>query len=118
MAKATITTKSGAAVTVEGTEDEVARLVSLIDGDGRTVSDHQRMLGRSGKGKPTPKGLISELIVGGFFAKPRGLGEVKAALEQRGHYYPVTSLSPLMLRLMRQKELRRIKDKNRWTYVE
>lgn len=118
MPKATIMTRSGAAVTVEGTEDEVARLVSVIEGEGHEVPDRQPAARRAGKVKPTPKALISELIGGGFFAKPKGLGEVKAALEQRGHYYPVTSLSPLMLRLVRQRELRRIKDKHRWTYVQ
>jgi hypothetical protein len=118
MAKARITTKSGTEVTVEGTEDEVARLVALIDADAHKVPKNRPTARRSGNGKTTPKGLIAELIGGGFFVKPRELGEVKAALEQRGHYYPVTSLSPLMLRLVRQKDLRRIKEKNRWTYVE
>jgi hypothetical protein len=118
MPKATIMTKSGTAVTVEGTEEEVARLVSVIEGNGPIAPDRQPAPRRNDKVKPTPKTLISELMGGGFFAKPKGLGEVKTALEQRGHYYPVTSLSPLMLRLVRQRELRRIKERNRWAYVE
>jgi hypothetical protein len=62
-------------------------------------------------------GLLSELIAEGFFGQPRELGVVRLALKEKGHFYPVTTLSPLMLRLVRRKELRRIKEKNRWTYV-
>jgi hypothetical protein len=39
------------------------------------------------------------------------------ALEEQGQFYPVTSLSPTVLRLVRKRELRRIKDKKRWLYV-
>jgi hypothetical protein len=62
--------------------------------------------------------LISNLIGAGFFKEPKQLGAVKVALEEEGEFYPVTTLSPAMLRLVRAKELRRIKDGNgRWTYV-
>jgi hypothetical protein len=61
--------------------------------------------------------LVSQLIDGGFFKKPKELGAIKTALEEQGHYYPVTTLSPAVLRLVRKKQLRRIKDKKRWLYV-
>ena len=43
--------------------------------------------------------------------------EIKTAMEEMGHYYPVTSLSPTLLRFVRRKELRRIKDKKVWLYT-
>jgi len=119
MAKATVTTASGAIITVEGTHDEVASVLAQFDGHERGVVRSTARLGagRSAKAKPTPMGLLSQLIGAGFFSKPKELGAVKAALEEQGHFYPVTSLSPLMLRLVRKRELRRIKEKNRWLYV-
>jgi hypothetical protein len=119
MAKATVTTKSGATITFEGTQDEVAALLSRFEGrdmNGGLAPAHSRA-NRSGNSRPTPMGLLSELIGEGFFREPKGLGSVQLALREKGHFYPVTTLSPLMLRLVRRKELRRIKDKNRWTYA-
>lgn len=118
MAKAHITTRDGLKVTIEGTTQEVAALVSQMKSG---ISKEPAMIKASSKHrsrpKATPVNLISELIDGGFFKKPKELGAIKIALEEQGHYYPVTSLSPAMLRLVRKRQLRRIKDKKRWLYV-
>ena len=119
MARASITTKSGATVMIEGTQDEVAALLARLEGgavpDGgpRARPAARRLNGT----RPTPMGLLSELIAEAFFAEPRELAAVRIALREKGHFYPVTTLSPIMLRLVRKKELRRIKDSGRWTYV-
>ena len=34
---------------------------------------------------------------------------MKAALEEMGHHYPVTTLSPTLLRQVRKRNLRRLK---------
>ena len=70
-----------------------------------------------GKVRSTPSGVIGELIESGFFKKPKELSAIKDALEERGHFYPVTTLSPTVLRLVKKKELRRIKEDKRWKYV-
>jgi hypothetical protein len=67
--------------------------------------------------KPTIGNLIAELIDGGFFKKPKELSAIRNALQEHGHHYPLTTLSPVMLRLVRRRELRRLKDKKRWVYV-
>jgi hypothetical protein len=118
MAKAHITTKDGTKITIEGTPDEVAALVARFGGGAsirakREVRTRRRRL----TAKAGPASLISELIDGGFFKKPKGLSAIKLALEEQGHPYPVTSLSPILLRLVRKRNLRRIKDKKRWQYV-
>ena len=41
-------------------------------------------------------GLLSELIAADFFNKPKELGAVRLALEEQGHFYPTTTLSPIM----------------------
>lgn len=117
MAKAHITTKSGASITIEGTKEEVAGLIEQFGGGVANSQGRSRKRRTATKEKSGPVNLVSELIDGGFFKKPKELGSIKLALEEQGHYYPVTTLSPILLRLVRKRELRRIKDKKRWLYV-
>ncbi len=121
MAKAHITTKNGAIVTIEGTPKEVAELVASLEGvvPSRKTSAKSEKMSPSGstKSKPTLVNLIAELIDGDFFKKPKELGAIKVALEEHGYYYPVTTLSPAMLRFVKRRQLRRIKEGNRWAYV-
>ncbi len=122
MAKANITTKDGVKIMVEGTPKEVAELVAQIRGDKlRPILDKPRKSNKhevTDKTRPTPINLIADLIDGGFFKKPRELSAIKNALAEQGYHYPVTSLSPTALRLVRKRQFRRIKDKKRWLYVQ
>jgi hypothetical protein len=121
MPKATVAIPSGAKVTIEGTNDEVVALIARLEGlDGvpRTPQSAASRSNSQTKSKPSLPGLISEMISNGFFKEPRHLSALKDALEQNGQFYPVTTLSPAMLRLVRSRQLRRIKDnKGRWSYV-
>jgi hypothetical protein len=72
---------------------------------------------KSSSSKVTPTNLIASLIDGGFFRKPKDLASVKVSLEESGHYYPVTTLSPIMLRFVRSKQLRRVKENRKWQYA-
>lgn len=117
MAKARLTTKSGTIISIEGTQAEVAGLIAQFDGGATSPDAPSRKRRTVSTAKSGPVTLVSELIDGGFFKKPKELGSIKLALEEQGHFYPVTTLSPILLRLVRKKELRRIKDKKRWLYV-
>lgn len=118
MPKAVVTTKAGATITMEGSQGELAELLKVFHVAERPgVASRATAARDKPSARPTPTSLISDLIGAGFFKKPQELGEVKRALEEQGHFYPVTSLSPLMLRLVRKRELRRIKEKGRWLYV-
>lgn len=120
MLKAVVNTRSGATVTIEGTKEEVADLLARLEGDKQNWAQpegNQRSKRSESGARSTPGALLSELIDDAFFGEPKELGEVRIALQEKGHFYPVTTLSPLMLRLVRKRELRRIKDKKRWTYV-
>lgn len=117
MAKAHLTTIAGTKVTVEGTADEVVSLVRLLDGSAPHQLKKASTSARRERSKAGPISLLSELIDGGFFKKPKELSAIKQALEEQGHFYPVTSLSPVVLRLVRKRQLRRIKDNKRWLYV-
>ncbi len=118
MAKAQVTTKGGTKVTIEGSHEEVAALIDKLEGgEGRKKTPPATRQRHQSTAKPTLTGLLGELIDGGFFKKPKELGAIKVALEEGGHFYPVTTISPIALRLVRKKQLRRIKDKKRWLYV-
>jgi len=116
MAKAHITTKEGALITIEGTPAEVAAITEKLGG-AMAPSLQKGSKHRQSKLKPTPMGLLGSLIDGNFFKKPKDLAAVKVALEEMGHIYPMTTLSPILLRLVRKHQLRRIKEKNRWFYA-
>lgn len=118
MATATVALPGGAKVTIEGTDDEVVGLVARLQGLGPRSTDRGKSVTRANKVRPSLPDLISEMIDGGFFKEPKQLATVKASLEQSGQFYPVTTLSPALLRLVRAKRLRRIKDSaGRWSYV-
>jgi hypothetical protein len=122
MAKAHIITKSGASITIEGTPKEVAELVTSLD-HASPVKAQVKSSGGSKSGsnggisRPTIGSLVGELTDGGFFKKPKELGAVELALEEHGYHYPVTTLSTTMLRLVKRRQLRRIREGNRWKYV-
>jgi hypothetical protein len=120
MAKAQLTTKTGMTILIEGTPLEVAAVMKQLESEQHHANPHPEAKRRRSSEtvtKPTPVNLISTLIDGGFFKKPKDLGSVKVALEELGHYYPVTSLSPTLLRLVRKHQLRRLRDKKRWLYT-
>lgn len=113
MAKADITLPDGIKVTLKGTPDEIAVTVARLKGNpGRA---HRAPKGKTQRVQVTD--LVGNLIDGGFFKKPKDLASVKAALEEMGHHYPLTTLSPIMLRQVRKRNLRRLKQDKRWMYT-
>src|SRR5437773_3592858 len=105
MAKAQITTPRGIQVKIEGTPAEITAIVKELESkDQRTAATMPR---RRRKGKPGRASIVDQigsLIDGGFFKKARDLASIKHALAEMGHRYPVTSLSPVMLRLVRRRD--------------
>lgn len=103
---------------IEGTPQEVTELVSKLEGSmpskGKTTSLPDK---RGNRTRVTLSDSLLILMDEGFFKKPKELGAVKAALAERGHVYPVTTLSPALLRLVQRRYLRRIKQDGRWFYT-
>lgn len=129
MATASIRMADGTMVTIEGSTEEVATLIARLSGpaaaparagvrSGGGRNSARRPSGGTGRPKPKgPKGYIRELIAEEFFVTPQGLGDVRRKLEERAQIYPVTTLSPALYRLVRDRELRRIKKNDQWVYV-
>ena len=117
MAKAHLSFPDGTKVLIEGTPDEVGSLVARFSKMSGSAEPAKSTPPKKSTARPGIIDLISQLIDGGFFKEPRELGAIKTALAEQGHHYPVTSLSPTVLRLVRRKQLRRLKEKDRWLYV-
>ena len=117
MAKAQLTTKSGTVITIDGTPDEVAKLISQFEGPQSkpAVRRKKRQQAQSAKGGMAD--LLLAQIEEGFFKKPKELGAVRTQLQEGGHYYPNSTIAPQLLRLVRRRTLRRIKVNKRWAYV-
>jgi len=117
MPTASITMPSGAKVVIEGTQAEVADLLAILQRSEPTQTKARPRAPTNTTARIGPLELLLELIEEGFFKTPKDLGSAKQALQERGHFYPSTTLSPLMLRLVRRKALRRIKESRQWAYV-
>lgn len=63
-------------------------------------------------------GLLGEE---GFFAEPKSLSDIQAKLAEHGWHYPQTNLSTPLIRLVRQRRLRRLQlaegNKRVWKYA-
>lgn len=132
MAKANITLANGTVVTIDGTVDEIKGLLEIyshgslpqsksgggIEKSRRPKTKSTRSSGdkKTKKLKKGPQGYIAELKSDGFFKAKRTINEVQAKLEENGHIYPLNELSTPLRRLVKDKELGRIKEKDNWVY--
>jgi hypothetical protein len=121
MAKATIKSSTGAVITIEGSDGEVSSILMAFE-RGAAVGQARGIVAKQQEKKKAAKKRLSgsDLIIGlnerGFFAKPKTLAEISAALEEEGFLYPVTTLSGIVLGLVKNKHLRRKKIEGRWAY--
>jgi len=121
MVRASLKTKSGTIITVEGTHEEVAKIVSefnRVDTIGQLKKEVSRreLVKKEDKKRRGASDLIIELREGGFFDKPKGINEIGNELEVKGHLYPVTTLSGVLIGLVRKKLLGRKKNDGKWVY--
>jgi hypothetical protein len=121
VAKATIKSSSGAVITIEGTQEEVAKIISNYERTS-VVGQAKQAIARTKTARKDEKKRegAGDLLIGmresGFFDKPKTLSEMSDALEEQGFLYPTTSLSGVVLSLVKHRELRRKKSDGRWVY--
>ena len=116
MAKANIDLPDGTKIVIEGSVEEVAKIVTLVQGAPSRPSTRKTKAAPTRKTKRGIKDYVLELEDEGFFKDKRGLADIQKALETRGHIYAVTSLSGRMLELIRSKKLDREKENLKWMY--
>jgi hypothetical protein len=121
MAKATIKAKSGAVITIEGSDKEVSSILSTYEraatvGRVKEVAAKVSTAKKEQKKRAAASDLVIELKEDGFFDKAKGLSDVAKALEEKGYLYPVTTLSGVVLGLVQKRLLGRKKLEGRWVY--
>ena len=121
MAKATIKSKTGAVITVEGSQEEVSKILAAVEttavvGRAKATIAKVKAEKQEQKKRMTASDLIVELKEDGFFNKPKGLTEIANALEEKGYIYPVTTLSAVMLGLIHKRLFGRKKLEGKWVY--
>jgi hypothetical protein len=120
--KATIKSGSGALITIEGTQEEILRLISDYEKANSLPSQRKKTIPAAATANPEHEkregasGLLIEMRESGFFDKPKTLADMEEMLEEKGFLYPTTTLSGVVLRLVKKKELRRKKADGRWVY--
>ena len=122
MAKANIKLPDGTSIAIEGSVEEVQKIVALIKRPPVSGKKEEKKQAKSAqtKTKKTKPGLtayVLELKKEGYFKEERTLEDIIKALKQKGHIYPKSSLSGTVLRLTRKKKLGRIKKDKVWVYV-
>lgn len=126
MAKANFELPDGTKVTIEGSPDEVAALLERFGASeggkapkrgtgGRRKTGNERQPPKPRRMGPTE--YIRQLKTENFFRTKRTIAEVRGKLEEGAHIYPVTALSAPLYRLVRKRELRRLKEGGTWKYV-
>lgn len=118
MAKATITTKSGVKIRLEGAPEEIRRVLDDVRRKEGQLTKPQQRKSSDNKGTARATDGILALRDAGFFDRPKSLVQVKQALEEQGMIYPVTSLSGRVLELVRRRLLGRVKQNKMWHYVK
>lgn len=121
MPKATIKSQTGALITIEGSEAEVSGILATFErsvtiGHAKRTATNARVSTKEDKKRLGASDLVVSLKEDGFFEKPKGLGDIGKALEEKGYLYPVTTLSGVVLSLVQKRVLRRKKLDGKWVY--
>lgn len=121
MAKAVINSKSGAVITVQGTEKEVSNILAAYERsatatNAREVTAKTQAVKKDQKKRAAASDLVVGLKEDGFFDKPKGLSDIAKALEEKGFIYPVTTLSGVVLGLVQKRLLGRKRADGKWVY--
>jgi superfamily II DNA/RNA helicase len=126
MAKANLTLPNGTTVNIEGTAEEVASLLAQFEKAPKKFADSKltkikkgrpQQLARLANGREGLQTLLRALVSEDYFKTKRTIGEIRAKLEEQGHIYPIVRISTPLLRLTRDRTLRRFRDGSGWVYV-
>jgi hypothetical protein len=118
--KAKIVTKTGTKITIEGAPSEIKEIIFAVrHTEGIRAKKQEGRLRKKEKEKlNTATDVILSWRESDYFNKPRNLLEIKNMLEEQGMIYPITTLSAVVLRLVRRRILGRIKKDRKWCYVK
>ncbi len=123
MPKADILTKKGTKIHIEGDIDDIKEIVTSIK---RREDFEERFylsrILRQNESAHHQSGSITDVLLKfkseGFFNEGKTLGEISKELLNRGFHTPRTTLSALLLFLVRRGELKREQEDEQWRYKQ
>ncbi len=120
MPKANIETTNGTKIFIEGESEEIAKIIKLVQGNNSHPTSHNSAILKEKKMKIRfgPMDYIRTLKEEGFFDSPKEIMSIKSELDAKGHIYSMNMLSTPLIRLVRKKELGRLKQGTQWVYVK
>jgi len=116
MAKAKIKSKNGTQIYIEGSPEEVSKIISDFKKHEERFAKIKAM--KKTRSRITATDFILNLCEEGFFDKPKTIIDIKDKLAENGLIYPITTLSGVLIGLIRKRELGRIKKEKMWGYVK
>jgi len=120
MVNAKITFPDGTQIDVEGTAEDIVKIKQRFDEKNDALKNKDTPNKKTGQrihSSKGPLGRVRLLIERNFFEQKRTLQDVKSKLEEMAIFYRLSDLSPSLIRLVKRGELRRLKEKNQWRYV-
>ena len=121
MVKTEITKNDGTKIVIEGSEEEVKKMIDYVTHSSNqkpTPLKKEKSKKTNSTSKVSIADQIEELKIEGFFDEPKSIGEIKSALSEKGMIYPITTLSGKLIEKVRRRELGRVKEDKKWRYVK
>jgi len=118
MAKSTIQRPDGTVIEIDGSPEEIARIIKLYGVSDAPTPTASHPKATTPKSKiEGQKARIVYLINGGFFSEKRKLEDIRSELENNGWIYEQKDISNTVRRLVADdKVLRRKKEEGLWVY--
>jgi len=116
MAKATIKSENGSQIYLEGTPEEISKIIS--DFKKREEQLAEVKASRKAREKGTVTDFIINLKTSGFFDKPKTIFDIKSKLKEHAITCKITTLSGILINLVRKGDLSRKKIEKLWGYMK
>jgi hypothetical protein len=118
VAKAEITTVDGVKLKVAGTPQEVAEILAHArQGTRPANAGKATKSAKRTRQRVTLPSLIEALREEKFFKNKQSVADIRGRLGELGNHYSGTTLGKQLLREVRGRRLRRVKDDGQWFYV-
>ncbi|MBU0478270.1 hypothetical protein KKC91_06855 [bacterium] len=124
MPKATVKTKAGTEIVIESDKETIEYIVNAIQ-RREEMTSHLRASRETrdkeihGEQPQNATQMILKLKREGYFKVERTAKEVMEALKKEAFHYPLTTLYPVLIRLVKKGDLGRLKNKEgNWVYVQ
>lgn len=125
MTRADIETRSGTKISLEGTTEEISKVIADLERREHYLSfrfERKKQIKKEQVKDVETRQNLTESIISlkgeNFFNQPRSLKDIQEILRAKGMIYPTTTLSGVLILLIRRGELGRIQEEGLWKYVK